>query len=101
MLRCNTAARAVPARPVRCRAPPHHRLSEFNLKGGYVQDLSVHQAVGLMASLVWREKTDTSARVSAELEGPIGALREAAKRVAKVRDIRLCFGLILLARYPG
>ena len=55
-----------------------------------MQDLSVHQAVGLMASLVWREKTDTSARVSAELEGPIGALREAAKRVAKVCDTRLC-----------
>ena len=52
----------------------------------------MHQAVGLMASLVWREKTDTSARVSAELEGPVGALREAAKRVAKVRNI--CLGLL-------
>ena len=48
------------------------------------QDLSVHQAVGLMACLVWREKSDTGTRVSAELEGPVGALREAAKRVAKV-----------------
>ena len=48
------------------------------------QDLNVHQAVGLMACLVWREKSDTGARVSAELEGPVGALREAAKRVAKV-----------------
>ena len=44
----------------------------------------MHQAVGLMACLVWREKSDTGARVSAELEGPVGALREAAKRVAKV-----------------
>lgn len=48
----------------------------------------MHQAVGLMACLVWREKSDTGARVSAELEGPVGALREAAKRVAKV-----CLGL--------
>ena len=44
----------------------------------------MHQAVGLMACLVWREKSDTGTRVSAELEGPVGALREAAKRVAKV-----------------
>ena len=66
----------------------------------------MHQAVGLMASLVWREKTDTSARVSAELEGPIGALREAAKRVAKVCNIRLgllknlsCYKLAVVSRY--
>ncbi len=45
----------------------------------------MHQAVGLMACLVWREKSDSGTRVSAELEGPVGALREAAKRVAKVR----------------
>ena len=49
-----------------------------------LQELSAHQAVGLMACLVWREKSDTGTRVSAELEGPVGALREAAKRVAKV-----------------
>ena len=51
----------------------------------------MHQAVGLMACLVWREKIETSARLSAELEGPVGALREAAKRVAKVCDMCLCF----------
>ncbi len=49
-----------------------------------LQELSVHQAVGLMACLVWREKSDSGTRVSAELEGSVGALREAAKRVAKV-----------------
>lgn len=43
-----------------------------------------------MASLVWQEKTNTSARVSAELEGPVGALREAVKRVAKVGNLCLC-----------
>ena len=42
-----------------------------------------------MASLVWREKADTNARVSAELEGPISALREAAKRVGKVGNMCL------------
>lgn len=49
-----------------------------------MQDLSAHQAVGLIASLVWREKSEKGVHVSAELEGPVGALREAAKRVAKV-----------------
>ena len=53
----------------------------------HLQELSAHQAVGLMACLVWREKSDTGTRVSAELEGPVGALREAAKRVAKVCHI--------------
>lgn len=50
-----------------------------------MQGLSAHQAVGLIASLVWREKSEKGMQVSAELEGPVGALREAAKRVAKVR----------------
>lgn len=56
----------------------------------------MHQAVGLMACLVWREKSDTGARVSAELEGPVGALREAAKRVAKVCHAYLAHALVWL-----
>ena len=49
-----------------------------------VQDLKVEQAVALVACLVWREKSDAAPRVSEDMEGPVAALREAARRVAKV-----------------
>ncbi len=37
-----------------------------------------------MSCLVWREKSEAGGRVAPELEGPLAALREAARRVAKV-----------------
>jgi ATP-dependent RNA helicase DOB1 len=48
------------------------------------QDLKAEQAVALVSCLVWREKGDGGARVNEDLEGPVAALREAARRVAKV-----------------
>ena len=49
-----------------------------------MQELSPEQAVALVSCLVWREKSDWAGRVGPELEGPVAALREAARRVAKV-----------------
>ena len=57
---------------------------ELFVLGVEMQDLKPEQAVALVACLVWREKSDAAARVSEELEGPVAALREAARRVAKV-----------------
>lgn len=51
-----------------------------------VQELRVEQAVALVACLVWREKSDAAPRVSEDMEGPVAALREAARRVAKVQQ---------------
>lgn len=44
----------------------------------------MEQAVALVACLVWREKSDGAPRISEDMEGPVAALREAARRVAKV-----------------
>ncbi|EIE21291.1 antiviral helicase [Coccomyxa subellipsoidea C-169] len=58
-------------------------LTELIFNSGF-KDLKPEQAVALVACLVWREKSDAAPRVSEELEGPVAALREAARRVAKV-----------------
>jgi ATP-dependent RNA helicase DOB1 len=50
------------------------------------QDLKAEQAVALVSCLVWREKTDNRTRVSEDMEGPVAALQEAARQVAKVGD---------------
>ena len=57
------------------------------LLGGCAQDLKPEQAVALVACLVWREKSDAAPRVSEDMEGPVAALREAARRVAKASPI--------------
>ena len=43
--------------------------------------------MALVACLVWREKSDAAARVSEDMEGPVAALREAARRVAKASPV--------------
>ena len=48
------------------------------------QELKPEQAVALVSCLVWREKSEAGGRVSADMEGPVGALRQAARHVAKV-----------------
>ena len=44
--------------------------------------------MALVSCLVWREKSEAGGRVAPELEGPLAALREAARRVAKVGQMR-------------
>ncbi|CAL8466224.1 g5760 [Coccomyxa elongata] len=60
-------------------------LTELIFNSGF-KDLKVEQAVALVACLVWREKSDAAPRVSEDMEGPVAALREAARRVAKVSN---------------
>lgn len=57
------------------------------LLAGCAQDLKPEQAVALVACLVWREKSEAAPRVSEDMEGPVAALREAARRVAKASPI--------------
>ncbi|KAK9840731.1 hypothetical protein WJX81_000998 [Elliptochloris bilobata] len=51
---------------------------------GVFQELSVEAAVALVSCLVWRERGDGGGTVRAELQGPLAALREAARRIGKV-----------------
>ena len=50
------------------------------------QGLSPETLVAVLSCMVWRERSDdtTQPAVSESLQGPISALREAARRVAKV-----------------
>jgi len=52
---------------------------------GAAQELSMEAAVALVSCLVWRERGDGGAAVRPELQGPLTALRAAARRVGKVR----------------
>lgn len=47
-------------------------------------------AVALVSCLVWRERVDGGGAVRSELQGPLAALREAARRIGKVQapDVR-------------
>ena len=42
-------------------------------------------AVALVSCLVWRERVDGGGAVRPELQGPLAALREAARRIGKVQ----------------
>jgi len=45
----------------------------------------VEAAVALVSCLVWRERGEGGAAVRPELQGPLAALRAAARRVGKAR----------------
>jgi hypothetical protein len=45
----------------------------------------VEAAVALVSCLVWRERGEGGAAVRPELQGPLTALRAAARRVGKAR----------------
>lgn len=49
-------------------------------------------AVALVSCLVWRERMDGAGAVRPELQGPLAALREAARRIGKVhpKPKKLC-----------
>ena len=59
----------------------------------HAQELSVEAAVALVSCLVWRERADGGGAVRPELQGPLAALREAARRIGKARN---CGDRILL-----
>ena len=44
-------------------------------------------AVALVSCLVWRERVDGGSAVRPELQGPLAALREAARRIGKVQAL--------------
>ncbi len=52
-------------------------------------------AVALVSCLVWRERGEGGAAVRPELQGPLAALREAARRIGKVPDSLLAIQAIL------
>lgn len=53
--------------------------------GGVFNDLSLEQLVALCSCFVWTEKGDgSSGKLREELSRPLGSLKNAARRVAKV-----------------
>lgn len=52
--------------------------------GGAFNELSVEQLVALCSCFVWAEKGDAGPKLSEALMGPLAALKDAARRVAKV-----------------
>ena len=55
-------------------------------------------AVALVSCLVWRERGEGAAAARPELQGPLAALREAARRIGKV-PAPLLASQASLARY--
>lgn len=64
-----------------------------------MQELSVEAAVALVSCLVWRERGEGGAAVRPELQGPLAALREAARRIGKVPDFLLAIQAFLARHY--
>lgn len=51
---------------------------------GQFQDLNLEQLCALISCFIWRERTETGNKVRPDLEAPYTALRDTARRVAKV-----------------
>ena len=63
-----------------------------------LQELSPDQVVALVSCTIWQERAEVGQKVREDMQGPYGALTEAARRVAKVG----CWAshvLALLVRY--
>ena len=54
-------------------------------EGGWdMQDLSPDQVVALASCFIWQERAEAGQKVREDIQGPYGALCEAARTVAKV-----------------
>jgi len=51
---------------------------------GFFTPLSVEQIVALMSCFVFQEKTDSAAKISEDLSGPLRQIQDIARRVAQV-----------------
>ena len=49
-----------------------------------VQELTPDQVVALVSCTIWQERAEAGQKVREDMQGPYGALTEAARRVAKV-----------------
>jgi len=49
-----------------------------------LQELTPDQVVALVSCTIWQERADAGQKVRQDMQGPYGALTEAARRVAKV-----------------
>ncbi len=56
-----------------------------------VQELTPDQVVALVSCTIWQERAEAGQKVREDMQGPYGALTEAARRVAKVSACLSCF----------
>lgn len=49
-----------------------------------MQELTPDQVVALVSCTIWQERAEAGQKVREDMQGPYGALTEAARRVAKV-----------------
>lgn len=49
-----------------------------------IQELTPDQVVALVSCTIWQERAEAGQKVREDMQGPYGALTEAARRVAKV-----------------
>lgn len=57
----------------------------------HVQELTPDQVVALVSCTIWQERAEAGQKVREDMQGPYGALTEAARRVAKVSACLSCF----------
>lgn len=50
--------------------------------------------MAVVSCLVWREKSENRTRVSEDMEGPVAALQEAARQVAKVGSCQIALAKV-------
>lgn len=62
-----------------------------------VQELTPDQVVALVSCTIWQERAEAGQKVREDMQGPYGALTEAARRVAKVSAclFMLCMPCVL------
>jgi ATP-dependent RNA helicase DOB1 len=60
-------------------------MSELIFSGAF-GPLKVDQVAALVSCFIWREKSDSRAKVPHEMQGPYGLLRDAARKIAKAES---------------
>jgi len=58
-----------------------------------VQELTPDQVVALVSCTIWQERAEAGQKLREDMQGPYGALTEAARRVAKVSACFACFAV--------
>ncbi len=61
-----------------------------------MQELTPDQVVALVSCTIWQERAEAGQKVREDMQGPYGALTEAARRVAKVSACLSCFACFAL-----
>lgn len=89
---CTSTKPATPS-----REKPHTRCPDCTSDGCtrrecvHVQELTPDQVVALVSCTIWQERAEAGQKVREDMQGPYGALTEAARRVAKVSARLSCF----------